>query len=69
MAREKKIDMVVLGLLSHESLTGYDINGNLVSMKDLNFDWWLGDKTTGVLATLDNYHNQEKEIRRIELNP
>ena len=43
-------------------LTGYDINGNLVSMKDLNFDWWLGDKTTGVLATLDNYHNQEKEI-------
>jgi hypothetical protein len=43
-------------------LTGYDINGNLVSMKDLNFDWWLGDKTTGVLATLDNYHNQKKEI-------
>ena len=25
MAREKKIDMVVLGLLSHEELTGYDI--------------------------------------------
>ena len=25
MAREKKIDMVVLGLLSHENLTGYDI--------------------------------------------
>ncbi|MBO4616457.1 MAG: PadR family transcriptional regulator [Lachnospiraceae bacterium] len=25
MAREKKIDMVVLGLLSHEPLTGYDI--------------------------------------------
>ena len=25
MAREKKIDMVILGLLSHEDLTGYDI--------------------------------------------
>ena len=25
MAREKKIDMVILGLLSHEELTGYDI--------------------------------------------
>jgi len=43
-------------------LTGYDINGNLVSMKDLNFDWWLGDKTTGVLATLDNYHLQHKVV-------
>ena len=26
MAREKKIDMVILGLLSHEDRTGYDIN-------------------------------------------
>ena len=25
MAREKKIDMVILGLLSHEDLTGYDV--------------------------------------------
>ena len=25
MARERKIDMVILGLLSHEDLTGYDI--------------------------------------------
>ena len=25
MAKEKKIDMVILGLLSHEDLTGYDI--------------------------------------------
>ena len=25
MAREKKIDMVILGLLNHEELTGYDI--------------------------------------------
>jgi len=25
MARERKIDMVILGLLSHEDLTGYDM--------------------------------------------
>ena len=25
MARERKIDMVIMGLLSHENLTGYDI--------------------------------------------
>ena len=25
MAKDRKIDMVILGLLSHESLTGYDI--------------------------------------------
>ena len=25
MAKERKIDMVILGLLSHEDLTGYDI--------------------------------------------
>ncbi|MDE6063639.1 MAG: PadR family transcriptional regulator, partial [Lachnospiraceae bacterium] len=25
MANERKIDMVILGLLSHEPLTGYDI--------------------------------------------
>jgi hypothetical protein len=47
-------------------MTGYDINGNLVPMKDLNFDWWLGDKTTDpanpVLATLDNYHDLHKVI-------
>ena len=25
MERERKIDMVILGLLNHEDLTGYDI--------------------------------------------
>ena len=41
-------------------LKGYDLNGNQVPMTGLNFDWWLGDKANGVLATLDNYHIQEK---------
>lgn len=29
MAKERKIDMVILGLLSHEPLTGYDIKKNI----------------------------------------
>lgn len=41
-------------------MKGYDLNGNVVDMTGLNFDWWLGDKANGVLATLDNYHNQNK---------
>ena len=48
------------------NLKGYDLNGNPVDMKDLNFDWWLGDNTAntaaGKLATLENYHNQHKVI-------
>ena len=38
------------------NLKGYNINGELVPMTNLNFDWWLGNETD--LATLDNYHNQ-----------
>jgi len=26
-------------------LKGYDFNGNEVPMKDINYDWWLGDRT------------------------
>lgn len=48
------------------NLKGYDLNGNPVDMKDLNFDWWLGNNTAstaaGKLATLENYHKQHKEI-------
>ena len=39
-------------------LKGYDLEGNEVAMKELNFDWWIGNITT--LATLENYHDQEK---------
>ena len=41
------------------NLTGYNINGELVPLKDINFDWWLGDDTKTYpenLATLTNYH-------------
>ena len=38
-------------------LKGYTLDGKEVDMNDLNFDWWLGNKTT--LATLENYHNQD----------
>ena len=37
MAREKKIDMVILGLLSHDDLSGYDIKKRIDSM--ISFFW------------------------------
>ena len=56
---EGQIPTVVL------NLKGYDLKGNPVDMKDLNFDWWLGDNSAeepeNRLATLDNYHAQEKD--------
>ena len=48
------------------NLKGYDIKGNEIKMQNLNFDWWLGNKTAEEpedrLATLDNYHKQFKLI-------
>ena len=48
------------------NLKGYDLTGNPVDMKGLNFDWWLGNNTASTaaekLATLENYHKQHKEI-------
>lgn len=43
-------------------LKGYDFNGNEVPMQDINYDWWLGDKANGILATLENYHSQSKTV-------
>ena len=37
MARERKIDMVILGLLSHEDLTGYDIKKRIDGV--ISFFW------------------------------
>ena len=51
------------------NLKGYDLKGKPVKMTDLNYDWWLGKKgyknssnqeIPPVLATLENYHLQEK---------
>ena len=47
-------------------LKGYDFNGNEVTMNDINFDWWLGDKANGVLPTLAAYHAQEKDGVRLD---
>ena len=38
-------------------LKGFTLDGRDVNMKDLNFDWWLGNSTT--LATLENYHKRD----------
>ena len=54
-------------------LKGFDLKGNEVDMKGLNYDWWLGhkgdDPAAGihgrgptVLATLEEYHKQKKNI-------
>lgn len=37
-------------------LKGFTLDGKEVDMKNLNFDWWLGNSTTK--ATLTNYHTQ-----------
>ena len=44
-------------------LKGYSYNGEEVPLKNLNFDWWLGDLSArpAILATLDNYHSQASE--------
>ena len=47
-------------------LKGYDITGKEVPMKDLNFDWWLGNKTTK--ATLENYHKQTNDAGTVRLD-
>ncbi|MCR4741184.1 MAG: PadR family transcriptional regulator [Lachnospiraceae bacterium] len=64
MAKDKKIDMVILGLLSHEDLTGYDIKkridgavsffwkgsfGNIYpALKDMESMGLIGKKDTSV---------------------
>ena len=48
------------------NLKGYDLNGNPVDMKDLNFDWWLGDNTAEEpekrLATLERMASNLTEL-------
>ena len=42
------------------NLKGYNKDGGLVTMENLNFDWWLGDpKSSTTVATLENYHSAE----------
>ena len=50
------------------NLKGYDLTGKEVPMKDLNYDWWLGDKANGVIATLDNYHSQKNKAGTVRLD-
>ena len=49
-------------------LKGYDLEGKEVPMADLNFDWWLGDKANGVIATLDKYHEQKNSAGTVRLD-
>ena len=48
------------------NLKGYNINGKMIPIKGLNFDWWLGNETD--LATLDNYHQQKNTAETVRLD-
>ena len=52
------------------NLKGFSINGEEVPLKNLNFDWWLGDlsSTPKVLATLENYHSQTNDAGTVRLD-
>ena len=54
MAREKRIDMVILGLLSHEDLTGYDIKKRIDGA--ISF-FWKGS-FGNIYPTLKDMENQ-----------
>lgn len=52
-------------------LKGYDVYGKEAPLKDLNFDWWLGNNDKSYpenLATLENYHNQKNSAETVRLD-
>ena len=70
MASEKKIDCVILGLLSHESLTGYEIKK--IMDTTLKFFWGasygsiyptLKSMVDSGLVTKEEYIEQVKSMR------
>lgn len=56
------------------NLKGYDLTGDPVEMKGLNYDWWLGKNGYKIgdqvippqLATLENYHLQERDGNKLD---
>lgn len=61
MANEKKMDCVILGLLSHESLTGYEIKKRMDTA--LNFFW--SASYGSIYPTLNSLVN-EKMVTKVE---
>lgn len=76
MAKDRKIDMVILGLLSHENLTGYDIKKRIDS--SIRF-FWKGsfgsiypalsamEKEKLVIRIQDKEHNGGREKIKYEI--
>lgn len=62
MANEKKMDQVILGLLSHEPLTGYDIKKRMDSTLRLFWNASYGS----IYPTL-NLLEQEKKVSKSEM--
>ena len=73
MAKERKIDRVILGLLSHEPLTGYDIKKRIDT--SIRFFWKgsfgsiypaLSDMEKNGLITRSEHKEEENNRERIE---
>ena len=72
MAKERKIDRVILGLLSHEPLTGYDIKKRIDT--SIRFFWKgsfgsiypaLSDMEKNGLITRSEHKEEENSRERI----
>lgn len=63
MAIEKKLDCVILGLLSHEELTGYDIKKRI----DINLKYFWGASYGSIYPTLNGLVERGLATKRADL--
>ncbi len=64
MANEKKIDCVILGLLSHEELTGYEIKKRM----DTNLKYFWGASYGSIYPALNDLVNRGLATKREDTN-
>ncbi len=60
MANEKKLDCVILGLLSHEELTGYEIKKRI----DTRLKYFWGASYGSIYPTLNDLVNRGLATKR-----
>ena len=60
MAVEKKMDCVILGLLSHEDLTGYEIKKRM----DTSLKYFWGGSYGSIYPTLSDLVNRGMAVKR-----
>ena len=49
------------------NLAAYNLDGISVTLKGLNYDWWLGDLDNDLIATLTNFHEQKSGDIRLDI--